>query len=570
MMMKPVSERVLILGGAGLVGAQIARQIARDIKPRLIVIASLYQREVREILNDLRREFPYIEFDGCWGDIFVRREFATKSRSEILESLPKSKKLFQDVFGDKKNAYEESQLVAIIRKYRPDTIVDSINTATAISYQDVYTGSLEVKNVLEELEKACREGMPDKALPKVSIKKVETLLVSQSIPQLIRHIQLLYDAMVEVGTRIYVKVGTTGTGGMGLNIPYTHSEDKPSSKLMTKTAVAFAHTGLLFLMARTPGGPIVKEIKPAAMVGYRKVDFRTIRKDNKPLYVYESRMEPLGDKLDISERKDFTPKDELKMVGVDTGENGFFTLGEFEAITSLCQMEFITPEEIAQNVVLEIMGYNTGKDVIAAIDGAVMDPSYRAGYLRSPVIEEMKKLEKRVGCESVALGQLGPPELSKLLYEAHLLWVKYRTIQRVLEVPPAQISKVLFKYVRRSGIRDIITSIGIPILTPDGKKIIRGPRINIPEYRGEYVLDVDPEKIDQWAKKGWVDLRPKNFEVWQERFRRMQRSFPDIAGEGSDAIKRQTYLWNEIKIGEVVAWIFNNDPEIMGYRIKAL
>lgn len=29
--------------------------------------------------------------------------------------------------------------------------------------------------------------------------------------------------MSESGTRLYLKVGTTGTGGMGLNIPYTHS-----------------------------------------------------------------------------------------------------------------------------------------------------------------------------------------------------------------------------------------------------------------------------------------------------------------------------------------------------------
>jgi len=29
-------------------------------------------------------------------------------------------------------------------------------------------------------------------------------------------------------------------------------------------------------------------------------------------------------------------------------------------------------------------------------------------------------------------------------------------------------------------------------------------------------------------------------------------------------------LWKEIRIGEVVGWIFNNDPKIAGYRIKAL
>src|SRR5205814_3397160 len=104
----------------------------------------------------------------------------------------------------------------------------------------------------------------------------ESLLVSQSIPQLIRHTQLLYRSMVEAGTRLYVKIGTTGTGGMGLNIPYTHGEDKPSAKLMSKTAVGFAQTGLMFLMARTPDATIVKEIKPAAMIGYADINMRAI------------------------------------------------------------------------------------------------------------------------------------------------------------------------------------------------------------------------------------------------------------------------------------------------------
>ena len=52
---------------------------------------------------------------------------------------------------------------------------------------------------------------------------------------------------------MYLKVGTTGTGGMGLNIPFTHSEDKPSRVLLAKSAMAGAHSMLLFLLGRTAG-----------------------------------------------------------------------------------------------------------------------------------------------------------------------------------------------------------------------------------------------------------------------------------------------------------------------------
>ena len=100
--------------------------------------------------------------------------------------------------------------------------------------------------------------------------------------------------MIAAGTRLYLKIGTTGTGGMGLNIPYTHSEDKPSPLLMSKTAVAFAHTGLMFLMARTPGGPIVKELKPGGMVGYADITQRAIVERGQPVYLYAGRAQPLG------------------------------------------------------------------------------------------------------------------------------------------------------------------------------------------------------------------------------------------------------------------------------------
>src|SRR5438876_10056609 len=128
------------------------------------------------------------------------------------------------------------------------------------------------------------------------------LLLSQSLPELIRHVLLLHKAMVEVGTRLYLKIGTTGTGGMGLNIPYTHSEDKPSAQLITKTAVAFAHTGLLFLMARTAGGPIGKEIKPGGMIGYADITFRPIPERGKRstfIHRFTSKTEWLDEYLEL-------------------------------------------------------------------------------------------------------------------------------------------------------------------------------------------------------------------------------------------------------------------------------
>lgn len=559
----------LVLGGAGLVGSQVTREIARQLEPQKIVVASLFRGEVREFLHDIRKEFPQVEFVGAWGDVFVRQEFGLEYRRRLLQSPRRREMLYEDLLGNLDEAYERSGLVQLIEQHRPDVVVDGINTATAISYQDVTSLSQETHDLLLQLQQIVDHQDLDalEMFGRQLAQNVSTLLLSQSVPQLIRHVQLLHRAMCQVGTRLYLKIGTTGTGGMGLNIPYTHSEDKPSARLMSKTAVAFAHTGLLFLMARTPNGPLVKELKPAAMIGYRRVSYQTVKRRGQPQFRFESQDQPLEGQLVLrGEELSYGRLGKLQMAGVDTGENGFFARGEFEAITHLNQMEFVTPEEIAQQVVLEVKGSNTGYDVIAGIDSSVMTPSYRAGVLRQTALDKLARIEEETQSHSVALGQLGPPELSKLLFEAYLLKLNYGTLRQVVRTPAGEIATTLYTFLQTQDVlRTTITSIGVPILTPDGGRLIRGPRLNIPEsiYRE---LPVTDEDVDLWARKGWVDLRPGNIVAWQERFQRMRRTQHMLHTRGTSSVTLKTYLPETIEIGAVVAWIFNN--EVQGYRIK--
>jgi hypothetical protein len=570
-----------------MIGSQVVRQVARNLAPRRVVVASLYQQEVREAIDLFEREFPAVPFVGFWGDVFLRAEWnkqdrrASVTRGHLLESALHRSELYADLFGELEEAYRHSQLAQLILEHKPDVVVDSINTATAISYQDVYTASVVARNEFEALAErlAAGVGQPGNGAGSGAVaapggpaegaqRALELLLISQSVPQLVRHVLVIHRAMAEAGTRLYLKVGTTGTGGMGLNIPYTHSEDKPSAQLMTKTAIAFAHTGLLFLMARTPGGPVVKEVKPGAMVGYADITRRTIREHGQPVHLFESQNEPLGERLVLRHPESaFQRLSKLQMVVVDTGENGVFTKGEFEAITHQRQMEFITPEEIARHVVLEVRGSNTGFDVIAAIDSAVMNPTYRAGYVRHFALEEITRLERETNTHSVALGQLGPPELGKLLWEAHLLKLQCGTLSGVLEHSAEALARALFALVQSdANLRQTIVSVGLPVLTPDGQTLIRGPYIRIPEAPGSNSVALTAESRERWAAKGWVDLRPSNLERWRQRFTKMQREAHRLRGRGSAAITREAYLGEEISAGAVVGWIFNNEEG--GYRIK--
>ena len=114
-------------------------------------------------------------------------------------------------------------------------------------------------------------------------------------------------------------------------------------------------------------------------------------------------------------------------------------------------------------------------------------------------------------------------------------------------------------------IKQIVTSVGIPILLPDGKTLIRGPFIRIPEVAGQTDVPISDGDIDRWANKGWVDLREQNMARWQKRFEVMQRCQLRMRSKGSADVIREAYLHEEIYIGEVVSWVFSN--EMGGYRL---
>ena len=113
-------------------------------------------------------------------------------------------------------------------------------------------------------------------------------------------------------------------------------------------------------------------------------------------------------------------------------------------------------------------------------------------------------------------------------------------------------------------------SIGIPVLLPDGKNLLRGNEIKIPPFRGENELEITPENIDLWAKDGWVDLRVKNIDKWKERIKAMIDEANSIPPDDTSSMYvRNKRYWNNFKgvdIGKVVSWIFINEEH--GGRMK--
>lgn len=564
-------KSVLVIGGWGLVGSAICRNLMKH-KPKRIIVTSLRRHEAEEAVADLRKEFPKVGkkfFVPWWGNIFVRHEMKDMTREEILSSEKHRHMFIEDIIDELSDpVLHRSTIYRLLDEYKPDIIIDCVNSATAIAYQDIYQSSREVMREIGRTKK----GGGNNAL----IEVTERLLATLYVPQLVRHVQVLYRSMSEVETSIYVKIGTSGTGGMGLNIPYTHSEERPSRVLLSKSSVAGAHTMLLFLMARTPDAPITKEIKPTAAIAWKKIGYGEIKRRGKPLRLVDCPPEhgvQLEGKLRLRVENAGLPlKDTLRSVYIDTGENGFFSRAEFETIATPGQMGYVTPEEIAESVVYEIKGGNTGHDIINALDNATLNPTYRAGFLFASARQKLHDLEKQHGVASIAFESLGPPRLSKLLFEAHLLKLAYGSMTSLARADAKKMAQRLGDLVSSdSTIRSQIISIGIPILLPNGKTLLRGNEILIPPFRGENELKISKQNVNRWAHDGWVDLRADNMQRWKTRINMIFDWVDQIADEDTSSRYMQNReYWNNfesIDEGKIGGWIFSYEEE--GMRMKA-
>ena len=545
-------RKVLLLGGSGLVGMAVARQLAAH-RPALVIVTGLTQAEAQNAAADLKAEKIFgsdTQLVAEWGDIFLPLKLKDKTRREVLEDASARGDVIDDLYGElNEDVVKRSALGSLLLRHKPEIVIDSVNTATAFAYQNIFDLATSVR------AQAATGSVPG--------EEVERMLATLYFPQLIRHVQIALEGMRRAGTLFYIKIGTSGTGGMGLNIPFTHSEERPSRMLLAKSGVAGAHTLLLYLMARTPGAPAVKEIKPTAAISWKRITHGPITRRGKPITRIDS-VQPLA--LDAAfedgANSYHDSGEPLSGVFLDAGENGLFSLGEFEALTALGLMEYVTPEEIADDVLREISGHPSGHDVIAALDSTTMGPTYRAGVLREVALERMQELEREHRIESVAYEMLGPPRLSKLLFEAAILGRLYSDLGALASSDPEATSLRAGELIDSDAdLRSRILSIGLPILRADGK-LLRGAEVKVAPLPGQ--APSDPKLVDN----GWVDLRVQNWRKWRERAAAMLQEIDGRADpdQGSRFDTEPGSRRRQLRPGRMAAWIFRKEDR--GERVK--
>jgi hypothetical protein len=155
---------------------------------------------------------------------------------------------------------------------------------------------------------------------------------------------------------------------------------------------------------------------------------------------------------------------------------------------------------------------------------------------------------------------LGPPRLSKLLYEAEILTQAVGSTTAIVDASPTALSEVAYEYVKANNtLRQAAISVGIPILSPNGQCLLRGPEIKTSA-----------------PQDGWIDLRPTHMAQWQGWVRAMLNEAEAAGvnegwttGSGLGRHFNASGSWAipaTLDVGEMVAWIFRTHDE--GERLK--
>src|SRR5205807_8939649 len=95
-MAQPNGGTIRILGGAGMVGLQVAREWVRELHPARIVISALTQNEVDEAITVLRDETRDVDFVAAAGDIFLPQSLQGIDCAELIANRKHYDALFSE------------------------------------------------------------------------------------------------------------------------------------------------------------------------------------------------------------------------------------------------------------------------------------------------------------------------------------------------------------------------------------------------------------------------------------------------------------------------------------------
>jgi len=257
-----------------------------------------------------------------------------------------------------------------------------------------YTGDALAPGVLDNF---LAEVMPDGIINGINLATIFAREPAQGYAGLVTYICGIHDALRNHLRRRkgdwrrpmhFLQLGTTGAGGLGFNIPFTHGEATAELPIIHKAAFSGIITSLLVLLSRSfeKGAVRVSEVKPGLAV--------------------------FSDAL-VRE----TSPDKWSCVTLDGGESGAYTYQELALLTQW--MGFTTVKQVADRIMNVINNDPcehrvAAHDVTSALNASIISQDESDEKAKATTLKKMQAADRDTadGSFVIASGNLGPAEIT--------------------------------------------------------------------------------------------------------------------------------------------------------------
>lgn len=523
--------KTILIIGTGQIGKAILKKIVLQ-EPNKIIIHNLTKTESQEVVEKYKKAYKNIEFIESYGNIFLPYKLKNLSNKDLYDKSDEIINYFYSEFNE--DVLKKSTIYKLLEKYKPELVIDAINTATVLGSS--YNPEKKLKEYKKNIENCCK-----------------MIMIDDFTSKLISFVYSLKYSMEKFDTKKYIKVSTTGLGGMGLNMPYTHGDNPKmnlSCALMGKISASGVLHQLLWNLSHTIGINISIVI-PATFVGYDFVKNEPIETD-KGLLKRSKMVKPYTLKEGNILKYNVGNEDYyLEFPVVRAGENHVYSKDELKVLTSIGQMEAISKEEVASAVISDVFG-SSKNNILETMDQTMLKPTYLGNEMIRDISNKIDKMQK---CNAgIATGNLGIT-LSKHLYELYFIKLSVKNIKSLEKISVEEITKKINQIIDKDLITEII-SLGIPIINEDNKVYIGSYSLS---PAADEDLTVNESNINKWAKVGWVDLRRENIEkwiniikyVWSDSCKLKENEFEQYINKNPNAIN------DDYEIADVLAYYYN-------------
>lgn len=364
-------KTVLILGGSGLVGRNIAEVLLAHRIGKLVVVGTAGEEGWAKLKAIERKQVIRIQKYSV--NLLVPPKFSKQSLRQILSKQSMCRRLSRELMQNlNHHEIDRQPLYKIVRDVRPDIIIDAINTATQCAYIEQSSDAVE----------------------NAGLGSLLLLRYYQVLHHLLQR-DFWAERKLKFHIEQYLKVGTTGIGGMGLDIPFTHGEERPSLSLMKKVAMAGAQTNILVAMSSSHRMARIQEVVPATSI-FQLSNFNPFPKTSRDIH-------------------------KIKHTEIDGGESHGYALEEFRLLTDKRQMGVIDAQELAGIIVDALVTEHSRYDVLAANTRSGVSRSPQSVDMRQAILGAWTQNQLRHHVPSIAHGHLGPWRTRKLLFELSIL-----------------------------------------------------------------------------------------------------------------------------------------------------